>query len=433
MPTRKKLGIAAAVAVLSASALAGCVPTASTGGGGGGGGGGGENSLDLWYLAGHTTVPDAAARFEEENPDIKVNLTEIPNDQFKTKIRVALGTANGPDVFHTWGGAPLAENAASDLVVPIDDVVEDNGFADAISPAILELGQVEGVQYALPLAIEASMVWYNTEIFDELGLTPPTTWDEFLSVIEATKEGGYTPIAMANATQWPGAHWWSELVALSCGPDFWSTIGTDAPAFQFNDDCVVAANERIVELVDAGAFNEGLNGLDYDSGESRQLFWSETAAMNHMGNWTVSSAVEEAPEMVEKMDFFTVPAWDGAAGTSDMMTGGISPAFAISSATSNEEAAKKLVAFLVNEDAAADVAASGRVPVYSGVKTEDPLVQKVADSIANAPAIAPWAEQLLAPELATEMMGQVQSLFGGDATPQEAADAIQATSEKLQG
>ena len=430
MSTRKKLVIAAVVAIFSASTLSGCVPTASTGGGGGGGGGG-DNTLDLWYLSGHTTVPDAVERFENANPDIKVNLTATPNDQFKTKVRVGLGTANGPDVFHTWGGATLAENAASHLVVPIDDVLEDNDFATSISPAILELGQVDGVQYGLPLAIEASMVWYNTEIFDELALTPPTSWDEFLSVTAATKAAGYTPIAMANATQWPGAQWWSELVALSCGPDFWATIATDAPKFQFNDACVVAANEKIVELVAAGAFNDGFNGLDYDSGESRQLFWSGTTAMNHMGNWTVSSAAEEAPEMLEKLDFFTVPAWDGAAGTSDMMTGGVSPMFAISSSTSNEGAAKKLIAFLADEQAAADIASSGRVPVYNEVEIDDPLVQKVADTIANASAIAPWAEQLLAPELASEMMVQVQSLFGGDATPQEAADAMQATFEKL--
>lgn len=277
------------------------------------------------------------------------------------------------------------------------------------------------------------MVWYNTEIFDELGLTPPTTWDEFLSVIAASQAAGYTPIAMANSTQWPGSQWWSELVSLSCGPDFWATIATDAPKIQFNDPCVVAAHEKIVELVATGAFNDGFNGLDYDSGESRQLFWSGKAAMNHMGNWTVSSAAEEAPEMLEKMDFFTVPAWDGAVGTSDMMTGGVAPMYAISSSTSNEAAAKKLIAFLVDEQAAADMVGIGRVPVYKGVKIDDPIVQKVADAIADSSAIAAWPDQLLEPELSSEMLVQVQSLFGGDATPQEAADAMQATFEKLQG
>jgi raffinose/stachyose/melibiose transport system substrate-binding protein len=98
---------------------------------------------------------------------------------------------------------------------------------------------------------------------------------------------------MANKPRWPGTHWWSELVAQSCGPDFVQQV-TDGAA-SFDDPCVVKAHGHIQELVDAGAFNEGFNGLDYDPGESRQLFWSGKAAMNHMGNWTVGSAARRRP------------------------------------------------------------------------------------------------------------------------------------------
>lgn len=427
-PRPKKLGIAL-VAILATTALAGCVPTAGDSGGGEGDG----KTLDLWYLSDNPTVPEAVKRFEDANPDIKVNMTDTVNDQYKTKLRVGLGTPNGPDVFLTWGGASLNEAAASDLVVPVDDLVEDKGYKDDFSEAVLAQGAADGKQYALPSAVEASMVWYNTEIFKELGLTAPTTWDEFMSTIAATKAGGYTPIAMANATQWPGSQWWSELVALSCGPDFWATIATPTPKIQFTDPCVIEAHKKIQELTAAGAFNDGFNGLDYDSGESRQLFYSGTAAMNHMGNWTVSSAREEAPEMLEKMDFFTVPAWDGAKGTSDMMTGGVAPMYAISKSTDNVDAAKELLSYLVDEQASAEMAGIGRVPVYAGVGIDDPLVQKVSDAISNAPAIAAWPDQLLAPELSTEMLVQVQSLFGGDATPEGAAEAMQAVFDKLNG
>jgi raffinose/stachyose/melibiose transport system substrate-binding protein len=435
MRQRRMIGVLASAAI-AGGLLAGCVPTAETGepGGGGAGGGGDEGAtLNLWYLSDNPTVPDAVERFEEANPGVTVNLTDTVNDQYKTKLRVGLGTPNGPDVFFTWGGASLAENAASGLVVPAGDMVAEKGFDEAFSEAILAQGQVDGEQYALPTAVEASMVWYNTEIFDELGLSAPTTWEEFLEVIQATKDAGYTPIAMANATQWPGSQWWSELVALSCGPEFWATIASEDPAIPFDDECVVAAHEKIVELVEAGTFNDGFNGLDYDSGESRQLFWSERAAMNHMGNWTLGSAAEEAPEMLEKMDFFTVPAWDGAEGSSDMMTGGLAPMYAISSTTEHPEMAKELLSYLVDEQAARDIVGLGRVPVYAGVEIDDPLVQRVADAISEASAIAPWPDQLLEPELSTEMLSQVQSLFGGDATPQEAAEAMQAVHERLQG
>jgi raffinose/stachyose/melibiose transport system substrate-binding protein len=417
---------AAAGAVLLASSLAAC-------GTSGPGGGGDGQTLNLWYLSDNPTVADAVERFEAANEGWTVNLTDTPNDQYKTKLRVGLGTENGPDVFFNWGGADLVEYEAADLIVPLDDMMAEKGLDDGVfSEAVLRQGQVDGTQYALATAVEASMLWYNTEIFDDLGLSEPLSWDEFLDRIEATKDGGYIPIAMANATQWPGSQWWSELVALSCGPDFWATIASDSPAIPLDDPCVVEAHEKIVELVDIGAFNDGFNGLDYDTGESRQLFWSERAAMNHMGNWTLGSARDEAPEMLEKMDFFTVPAWDGAAGSSDMMTGGTAPMYTVANTEADQEMAKELLYFLVNEEAAPDIVEIGRVPVYAGTPISDPLVQKVADAIANAPALAPWPDQMLPAEWTTEMLQSTQSLFGGDMTPQQAAEAMQAMYEQVQ-
>jgi raffinose/stachyose/melibiose transport system substrate-binding protein len=418
--------LAAAAAVLVAAAAAAC----GTSGPGGEGGGGGQ-TLNLWYLSDNPKVPAAAKRFEQANPGWKVKLTDTPNDQYKTKLRVGLGTANGPDVFFNWGGADLVEYDKSKLIVPLDDIVTQKNLKDAFSPAVLKQGQVNGVQYALATAVEASMVWYNKDIFAKLGLSVPTTWDQFLAVIAKTKAAGYTPIAMANATQWPGSQWWSELVALSCGPDFWATIGTASPAVQLDAPCVVAANQKIVDLVKAGAFNQGFNGLDYDKGESRQLFWSGKAAMNHMGNWTLTSAKEEAPDMLQKMDFFTVPAWSGAKGTSDMMTGGLAPMYSVAATTKAADKAKELLYYLVDQEAAKDIADLGRVPVYKGTTISDPLVKKVSDAIAAAPALAAWPDHVLEPEWTTEMLRDTQSIFGLSMSPADAAKAMQAKYEQV--
>lgn len=421
---------------LSAAAAAGLLTVTlgacGTSGPGDAGGGDGQ-SLNLWYLSDNPTVADAVERFEAAHEGWTVNLTDTPNDQYKTKLRVGLGTENGPDVFFNWGGADLVEYEAADLIVPLEDMMADKGLDGVFSEPVLRQGQVDGTQYALATAVEASMVWYNTEIFDDLGLSEPQTWDEFLDIIEATQQADYIPIAMANATQWPGSQWWSELVALACGPDFWATIASDSPAIALDDPCVVEAHEKIVELVELGTFNDGFNGLDYDTGESRQLFWSERAAMNHMGNWTLGSAQEEAPEMLAKMDFFTVPAWEGAAGSSDMMTGGTAPMYTVANTDADTEMAKELLYYLVNEDAAADIVGIGRVPVYAGTEISDPLVQKVADAIAGASALAPWPDQMLPAEWTTEMLQSTQSLFGGDMTPQETAEAMQAMYEQVQG
>ncbi|MCB2177104.1 MAG: extracellular solute-binding protein [Actinomycetales bacterium] len=435
MRAKRLFGIAVVGVITAALAACGTSgPAGETSDGGGSATAGDEGgSLNLWYLSDNPTVEGAMARFEADNPGWTVNLTATPNDQYKTKLRVGLGTENGPDVFLNWGGSDLVEYNKSDLILPLDDMIESKNLPDVFSAGVIGQGKVGDTLFALATAVEASMVWYNTSIFDELGLSEPTTWSEFLDIIAKTKDAGYTPIAMANATQWPGSQWWSELVTLSCGPDFWATIATDTPAIALDDPCVVDANQKIVDLVNAGAFNQGFNGLDYDKGESRQLFWSGKAAMNHMGNWTLTSAKDEAPDMLDTMDFFLVPAWDGAKGTSEMMTGGLAPMYSVASTTANPEMAKEVLWYLVNAEAANDIAQLGRVPVYKDTTIPDPLVKKVSDAIGAAPALAPWPDHVLAPEWTTEMLQQTQNLFGLATTPEDAAKAMQAMYEQVSG
>jgi raffinose/stachyose/melibiose transport system substrate-binding protein len=411
---------------LASVAVAGVLMTACSPGGDStatstddaGGDGSAAETVSIWYLADAVGVEEAIDRFKADNPDVEVDAQPYANDQYKTKLKVALGTENGPDVFHTWGGGEFKTYVDAGQVADLGELGAETG---GISEAALKTGEFDGTQYAVPVTVEASMVWYRTDVFEQLSLTPPKTWPEFLDVIAQTKDAGLVPIAMANKPRWPGTHWWSELVAQSCGPDFVQQV-TDGAA-SFDDPCVVKAHGHIQELVDAGAFNEGFNGLDYDPGESRQLFWSGKAAMNHMGNWTVGSAREEAPEVLEKMAMFTLPAIPDAKVSNAAMTGGTN-LFAIAEATENKEAATALLTELTGQEHAEVLAAGGRIPVRDGVEVDDPLLQQVADAMAEAPALTPWPDQFLDPTVAEVLLAQTQALFGKETTPEAAAQAL---------
>lgn len=416
-------------AALTVALLAACSPGAAPAtDASAGGDGASSQAVSVWYLADAVGVDTAIARFEAANPGVTVDAQPYANDQYKTKLKIALGTPNGPDVFHTWGGGEFGTYVGAGQVTDLTSFVADSGLQDSIGGAALAVGEVGSKPYAVPVTVEASMVWYNTEIFATLDLTPPTTWADFLSVIKATKDAGYVPLATANKARWPGTHWWSELVAQTCGPEF--VAKASAGEASFDDECVVKAHAYLQELVDAGAFNEGFNGLDYDSGESRQLFWSGKAAMNHMGNWTVSSAAEEAPDMLAKMAMFTVPAVPDAKVSNKAMTGGMN-LFAVSKSAANSKLALELLSELTGEQAAQDIADGGRIPVYSGVALEDPLLQSVADAIAAAPSFTLWPDQFLDPSVAEVLLTNSQAVFGKEKTPVEAATALQEAQDKV--
>lgn len=392
----------------------------------------GAKKVTLWYLTDHAPfVKDAVERYKKDHPDIKVDAVAFANDQYKTKIKVALGTSEGPDVFHTWGGSEFAEYIKAGQVTDITGNVDSWPQKSEIGAAALKTGQVDGKQYGVPVAIEASMIWYRKDIFAKLGITPPATWDEFLTVISKVKRAGYVPLATANKTKWPGGHWWSELTTQTCGPNLVDDIVAGKPGASFKDPCFTAAFDRLKQLADVGAFNKGFNGLDYDSGESRTLFWSGKAAMNHMGNWTIGSAEAEAPKIVKDLDFFIVPSLPGAKVASGEMTGGVSPMYASSSTSKDPTAAADLIKYLSDSTTAQVVATKGVIPVVKGVSIADPLTAKVAESINKASVLAPWPNVALPAQISDVMLTVTQAVMGGDMEPAEAANKLNEVAEKV--
>jgi len=417
------MGILISGVALAALTLSGCAPGSSTSNTGSYN----AEEVTVWYLNdAEAIVQQAIDRFEADTPGVTVVATAFSNDDYKVKRQVGLGTEAAPDVFTSEGGALLAEFVNADQIIPLDDLAESAGFVNSIGAGALDSRKIDGTLWAIPVLSDASFVWYSKTIFDEVGVEVPATWEDLIDVIGTLRAAGYDPIAMANKTQWPGSHWWSEIVTLACGPAFLAGVTAGDPAFDFNDPCIVEAGERIQELVDAAAFNEGFNGLDYDSGESRQLFWNGTAAMNHMGNWLVAAAIAEAPEFVDQMDFFTLPAWNGAKGTSDMVTGGIGMSWSVAKKDGDSANAQKLVQYLSDEKTGQTAADNGRIPVIAGPTLSDPLLQKVSETVNVASAFQEWPNVVLNPTLTTVMLEQVQALFGKDTTPEAAAAAMQA-------
>lgn len=74
--------------------------------------GDGKNvELAMWHIESSDltikVLGDAAARFEEKNSGVSVKIVKQKNDPYKSKLVVAMGGANPPDVFHSWCGGWL--------------------------------------------------------------------------------------------------------------------------------------------------------------------------------------------------------------------------------------------------------------------------------------------------------------------------------------
>lgn len=395
-----------------------------------------EVTLTLWDIrtaADQATpaVKDAIERFEADNPNINIEHVPTQNDNYKTKLRTAMSADNAPDLFMTWGSAGLERYVDGDKVYSLQSHMTDD-WKSQLMPAAMDLGIVDEEVYGVPVTnVAPALVWYRTDLFEEYGLEVPETYEDLKNVVETFTENGITPFALANKTMWTGSMYYMYLVDRIGGPEALQTALSREGSF--TDEPFVEAGRRIQELVEMGAFPDGVNGLDEDSAQSRTLLYTDRAAMYLMGSWAYSAFKNEAPEMLDDFSFFNFPGIESGKGDPSNLVG--TPGdnyYSVSKKAENKEAAVEFLKYLTDSKMGEELIAIGNVPPFTGVgeKIEDPIMNKIYNSSQEANYIQLWYDQTLPLELAQVHLNTTQALFGMEMTPEEAAEEMEAAAQE---
>ena len=127
-------------------------------------------------------VDDVIAQFEADNPDIKIEVEQVPFNDLFTQIQVRFGASSTtPDVIAV--DVPLvASYALRGWLLPLEEEFSEGEFADWL-PAAVEAGSVEGHLLAAPVSTSTQLLYYNKALFDRAGITPPGpderwTWEQ---------------------------------------------------------------------------------------------------------------------------------------------------------------------------------------------------------------------------------------------------------------
>jgi multiple sugar transport system substrate-binding protein len=192
-------GVLLAVLVLVGAACTDS-PEADEGVGGGGGstvtGGGADVSgepvtLDFWVYEGRTTgFMDALIDgFQAEHPNVTVNVTAYPENNYGIKLDTAIAAGKAPDLVLVFGN----DQMRAGLLEPLDDMIEAQGIdLSTYVPAIVEPGDefscaYEDHLYCLGSYIGSVQLLYNKDLFDAAGIAYPAPWppmtpDEFVDI-----------------------------------------------------------------------------------------------------------------------------------------------------------------------------------------------------------------------------------------------------------
>ncbi|MFF8601333.1 ABC transporter substrate-binding protein [Streptomyces sp. NPDC015232] len=371
MPQLSRRGLAAATAVLlGATALTAC---GSSGSGGTADTGSGPVSLTYWAWA--PGMDKVAALWNAEHPDIRVTVQkQASGDDLVTKIITATKAHQGPDLVQ-------AEYQALPTLVSNDSLADIAGevprtVKDAFAPGVWQQTTFGGdAVYALPQDSGPLMFFYRADLFQQYGLTVPTTWDEFAATARTLKkkapDKALTTFSandaglFAGLAQQAGARWWTFE------GDTWK-VGIDDAATRKVADFwggLVAEGAVDNQPMYTPAWNKAMN-----TGE--QLAWVSAV-------WAPGTLTTAAPAGKGKWAMAPLPQWTKGAGTTGSW-GGSSTAV---TADSKHKAAAAEFAIWLNTDPkalAALVKETGIYPAATAAQTSGALA-KAPDYFANQP------------------------------------------------
>lgn len=403
---RHRRTLAALAAVALALPLAACNSSAGSGGSG---------TLTFFSWDGEETMKPVIAKFEEQNPDLKIEFSNAPPvaEYISTlQSRILSGTA--ADVF-----AIAAENKTN--LINGKHVVDlrDKPFLKNV-PKFNQTtyGGPDGAVYGMSVASWGAGILYNKDLLAKAGATTiPATWDEFLALCHKLKDAGVTPYLESVQGM-------STPLAAFLGAQNAATENTmDAKIFdgsaKFKDYWVEPLTQWS-RLWTEGLVTRSVVGLTGD--QVRTEFSNGKAAMMVAGPWDVPGIRKAAPKL--QIEMAPVP---GISGGKPYLAGAASPGYAINAKAKNPEAAEKFLTFLNSPEAMAIYQkATGAITVTTDFEpTLDPALAPIVKDVRAGNVYLPQIAWKRAEDiLNVEATAQLQLLVQGKATPEQVAEAL---------
>ena len=277
---------------------------------------GGAEKLEVfswWTGAGEEDGLKALIQlFEEKNKDIPIENAAVAGGAGTNAKAVLTSRMQGDDppaTFQVHGGAELNESwVAAGKMEPLDDLYEKEGWKDKFPESLIDLVSKDGKIYSVPVNIHrGNVLWYNKKVFEDQGLQPPTTFDEFFKTADALKKKGITPLALGDKEPWAATHLFESVLLGVLGADDYQKLW--AGDLKMDDAKVKEAADifgRMLEYV-----NDDHSSRNWQ--DASQLVAKGEAAMNVMGDWAKGYFVNDLDLKVNKdFGYVATPGTEGS-------------------------------------------------------------------------------------------------------------------------
>ncbi len=368
-----------------------------------------------------------ATEYEAAHAGVDVQFEFIDNESFKQKLPTMLQSDQRPDLFYSWGGGVLQEQAEAGFLEDITDKVGGE-WAGEYSAAGVAAFTVDGKVVGVPTSASDVGFWANRDLAAKAGidLDAIKTWADLLAAVDAAKAAGVTPMVVGGKDKWPLHFYLGYLAVRIAGKDgFAAAMAGEGDGFAAT--AFLEAANQFKALVDKEAFQPGF--MDTDYGTASGMFGDGKAVFHLMGDWDYGASRGQSASGQGLTDaqlaLVRFPAVDGGAGAATDTFGGIN-GWAVAKGASPE--ALDFLRWMNNKDNQSREAAQGfYIPVAIGADAAvvNPFFQQISASLAASQFHQIFLDQALGADVGATFNDASADLASGAISPEDAVAAIQ--------
>lgn len=362
-------------------------------------------------------------KFNEENSDVHITMNTVPDAGTVLTSRISSGDI--PVIFSDY---PTQMQFKQKVANGYVQDLSDQEFLSNVNESSLEMTrQEDGKYYALPYSRNYIGVYYNIDVFEENGLSVPTTWQEFTEVCDALTDAGITPVGLHGKDPARVGHTFQACTVA------WAPDGVEIIEECAAGEATMTGNEQFTDVL-----NKMNVLLDYANSDALAL--SDTQCYENFANGeyamliTGSYARGTIQSLNADLNLGVFPLPNDTYEDTRTLSG-IDAAICVSAQASDEEkeAAYRFLAYLAEpENAQLFCDADGAPSCINGVVSSDNGIQSMVDMI-NAGQTHDWMASTISNNVVTDLYNVIQGFWADrdvEGTLQAMDDSIAVTSQE---
>lgn len=379
-------------------------------------------TVTLWAPDGDATaLDDVLADFYADNPDLDLEITLIPSDQYLTKLQTAMSSGTLPDIAQSYTEAQTQFTTSGSFAPVPEGLVDPSTFF----PGAWAAGEVDGTSYVVPWYTYTRVLIYRSDLAEAGGAKVPKTWDELVPFFKALQAGGAESGFGADVGWDTYTGQTTAVFARQAGS---TLLNDDLTVWEIDTPEVISAFEYQM-----APFLDGISALDTPQFLDSQpyLVQGKTGSMIS-GPWVIASldaTAEQDGWTAEHIATAPLPA--GADGVFGPLGGG---GWMVNADSENADSAWKVVREMAQPDIQiAQFQAFGSMPSVQAAWddssiTDNPLLTAFFDQLKTVEAMPPvpaWAE------VSTAIGQELEAVARGQETAAEAAAKLQSVADGI--